>query len=72
LKRLSRSDTERILAAIKLLAENPEAKTNVKRLNNHALAIYRLRVGDYRVLYDKDDGLRIIDVIDIGHRKNIY
>ncbi|WP_460962963.1 type II toxin-antitoxin system RelE family toxin [Spirosoma litoris] len=31
-----------------------------------------MRVGNYRVLYDKHDALRIIAVIDVGHRKDIY
>ena len=33
---------------------------------------WRVRVGDYRVIYKIDDNVLIILVIDIGHRKNIY
>lgn len=72
LKHIPKADAKRILDAVKQLAVNPEDKANVKRLNNHELAIYRLRVGNYRILYDKDDGLRVIAIIDIGHRKDIY
>ncbi|MVM40112.1 type II toxin-antitoxin system RelE/ParE family toxin [Spirosoma sp. HMF3257] len=72
LKRIPRSDNERIIAALEELAKDPDSKPNVKRLNNHAEAIFRLRVGNYRVLYDKYDALRIIAVIDVGHRKDIY
>ncbi|GAB4026071.1 type II toxin-antitoxin system RelE family toxin [Spirosoma koreense] len=72
LKRISKPDTERIIAALEELAKDPDSKTNVKRLNNHPEAIFRLRVGNYRVLYDRHDAVRIIAVIELGHRKDIY
>lgn len=33
---------------------------------------YRIRVGDYRILYLVDDASRIIEVIAVGHRKDVY
>lgn len=33
---------------------------------------YRIRVGDYRIIYEIEDNILRIIVIDIGHRKNIY
>ena len=72
LKRIPKSDNQRIIVALEELAKDPDSKTNVKRLNNHPDAIFRLRVGNYRVLYDKNDTVRIIAVIDVGHRKDIY
>jgi mRNA interferase RelE/StbE len=33
---------------------------------------YRIRVGDYRIIYDIFDSELVVDVIDLGHRKNIY
>lgn len=72
LKRIPKSDNQRIIVALEELATDPDSKTNVRRLNNHPDAIFRLRVGNYRVLYDKNDTVRIIAVIDVGHRKDIY
>lgn len=72
LKRIPKSDNERIIDALEELAKDPDSKTNVKRLNNHPDAVFRLRVGNYRVLYDKYDTVRIIAIIDVGHRKDIY
>lgn len=72
LQKIQRPDAERIVNALEELAKDPTSKTNVKRLSNHPEAIYRLRVGNYRVLYDQEDAIRIIAVIDIGHRKEIY
>jgi mRNA interferase RelE/StbE len=33
---------------------------------------YRIRVGNYRVIYDIFDAILFIDVVELGHRKNIY
>ena len=33
---------------------------------------FRLRIGDYRVLYDIDDSSQIINLRRIGHRREIY
>ena len=72
LKKIPKSDNERIIFALEELALAPDAKSNVKQLNNHPDAIFRLRVGNYRVLYDRHDAVCIIAVIDVGHRKDIY
>lgn len=34
--------------------------------------IYRIRVGDYRIIYEIFDDIVTIEVINIGHRKNVY
>lgn len=33
---------------------------------------YRIRVGDYRIIYEIQDRTLLIDIIDLGHRKDIY
>jgi mRNA interferase RelE/StbE len=33
---------------------------------------YRIRVGDYRIIYEIHDRVLLVDVIDLGHRKEIY
>ncbi len=71
LKQYPRKDQNMILKKIGELVEDPFNKTNVKRLSNFDVA-YRLRVGNYRVLFDQEDILRIIDVINILHRKTAY
>lgn len=72
IKNIQRPANEKIISALEQLAQDPDNKTNVKRLTNHPGAIFRLRVGDYRVLFDKHDEIRIIAIIDIRHRKDIY
>ena len=72
LKSIPKAHAKRILTKIDDLAKDPDQATNVKKLVNHPRSGYRLRVGDYRVLFDKDDEIRIIEIVDIGNRKNIY
>lgn len=33
---------------------------------------YRIRVADYRIIYEIQDSILLVDVIDLGHRKDIY
>ncbi len=63
---------EVILKKIKTLAKDPYNSTlNIKMLQ-HSRQIYRLRVGDYRVIYEIDNEKYIIHIIKIGTRGGIY
>jgi len=46
--------------------------SQIKRLNNHPLAEYRLRIGNYRVLFDVNWEQHEIDILKIGHRRDVY
>ncbi len=46
--------------------------SDIKKLSNHPLADFRLRIGDYRVLFDIDFAKNEIYILKIGHRKDIY
>jgi len=71
LKRLERSILGRIDRALLLLSKNPHP-AGTKTLQDKRLAQFRIRVGDYRVLYDVYPKDNIIYILRIGHRKNIY
>jgi mRNA interferase RelE/StbE len=58
-----------ILIAIKDLAQTPRPQ-GYKKLKGRSG--YRIRVGDYRVIYEIEDEILIIQVVDVGHRKDIY
>jgi mRNA interferase RelE/StbE len=56
-----------------ILAENPAVlKNNIKKLTGTKEDYYRLRVGSYRIIYEKRDKELIILIIRIGHRREIY
>jgi len=68
LKKLDEKMQERIIAALERIRIRPESFVT-KLVGDPG---YRLRVGDYRIIVDIDNGRLIILVIKIGHRKNIY
>lgn len=73
LLKLPTTTRERIAEAIGMLGHNPDNPAlDVKALNNDPEASFRLRVGSYRVKYNRDDGIRIIEVVRVGHRKDVY
>lgn len=69
LSRIAAEDRERIAGAIRRLAEAPRPP-GVKKLSGRNA--WRIRVGDYRVLYEIQDERLLILVVDIGHRREIY
>jgi mRNA interferase RelE/StbE len=71
LRRLPRTDRERIMAAIETLGEEPRP-SDVTKLSGSRGSIYRIRVGDYRVLYKIEDDTLMIYVVRVGDRKDIY
>lgn len=72
LHRFPRNDQQRILTRVEQLASDPISMPNVKRLVEYDDAAYRLRVGNYCILFDRDDAMRIIDIIDVRTRGRAY
>ncbi|MBN2198216.1 MAG: type II toxin-antitoxin system RelE/ParE family toxin [Candidatus Aminicenantes bacterium] len=71
LRRLSKNDAVRIIAAVKEhLAENPLA--HGKPLKGMFKGLYRYRRGDYRVIFAVDHEARLVRILHIKHRKNAY
>lgn len=74
----SKKDVERLDSAIKKrlakkliqISQSEDIKPIVKQLVNHDVADYRLRVGDYRVLFDLDG--KIIRIMRVRHRRDVY
>ena len=73
LSRVDRPLQKIIKEKLLILAENPEAlKNNIKRLSGTDKDLYRLRVGSYRIIFQKDREELVIIVVRIGHRKEVY
>jgi mRNA interferase RelE/StbE len=61
-----------ILRALTPLGDDPRRPdANVKKLTGYEDR-YRLRVGDYRVIYEVMEGQLVILVVGVGHRREIY
>ncbi|MDD2793848.1 MAG: type II toxin-antitoxin system RelE/ParE family toxin [Sediminibacterium sp.] len=59
----------KIKTAILSLANNPRPQGYKKLKGRDG---YRIRVANYRIIYDIFDNILSVDVIDLGHRKDIY
>ena len=60
----------RIISALRALSENPRPH-GVKKLKGYR-DYWRIRVGDYRVIYTIQNDLLLVVVIRIGHRREVY
>ena len=70
LKRLSANVHDRVIEAIKELAGNPRPPGCRKLVGSQN--DWRIRVGDYRVIYEIADAIRIVRVNRVRHRREIY
>ncbi|WP_435549074.1 type II toxin-antitoxin system RelE family toxin [Desulfobacterium sp. N47] len=70
LRRMPRNVSQSIANKIKELANNPYEMRNVKKLTKHPG--YRLRVGDWRIVYTINDNEFLIHVINVKTRGEIY
>ncbi len=66
---LQASVYKRIVARLLALEENPRP-TGVKKLQGQES--YRLRAGDYRILYTIDDKSKKVFIVAVGHRREVY
>ena len=70
LKGLDGSIRGRIARRIDSLADNP-FPSGIKKIQGED-ELYRLRVGDYRVLYQVQGKVLVVLIIGIGHRRDVY
>ena len=70
LRKLDRQIAERIKAATEALRDDPRPSGAKMLTGSHAL--WRIRTGDYRVVYTIDDQRRIVRVAAAGHRRDVY
>ena len=70
LKQLPREDQERVVRAILALAKEPFPRGS-RKLSGHD-DVFRIRVGQYRVIYSVSGRKLIIIILKIGHRQDIY
>ncbi|HKP54732.1 MAG TPA: type II toxin-antitoxin system RelE/ParE family toxin [Chloroflexia bacterium] len=59
----------RVRDAIRELAQDPRPPGHLKLAGREGL---RLRIGDYRVIYEVDDKQLIVTILHIGHRRDVY
>ncbi len=70
LKRLTRDVFERVVSRLRSLSEDP--KPSGSRKITGSKNDWRVRVGEYRIIYEIDDRKKAIRVMRIRHRKEVY
>ncbi len=66
---LPKADYEHVCDMVAALAENARPAGCKKLVGREG---WRIRVGDYRVIYEIDDAQKKITVLHIGHRRDVY
>ena len=69
LEDLQAKDRRRIVSKIQNLAEEPRPR-GCEKLSGRDR--FRLRQGDFRILFEVDDGAETVTVVKIGHRRDVY
>lgn len=69
LRGLPKADVERILARMETLRDDPRAP-GCEKLSGAEL--YRVRQGAYRIVYEIQDACIVVEVIRVGHRREVY
>jgi len=59
----------RVRDAIRALAQDPRPQRSLKLTGREG---WRVRVGDYRVVYEIDDQQRTVTILHVGHRREVY
>jgi mRNA interferase RelE/StbE len=70
LRRLPQDAADRILARVSALSKDPRPSQAIKLTGSDFS--FRLRVGDYRVIYQIDEGAKLVTVYSVRHRKDAY
>ena len=69
LSKIPEKELLKILDKIKSLSDDPHPTGSIKLTNQEK---YRVRVGNYRILYKIEDNILTVFVVKVGHRKDIY
>jgi mRNA interferase RelE/StbE len=69
LQRLPQEDYERVREALRGLAQHPRPPGCLALTGR---AGWRIRIGDYRVIYEIDDMQHTVTIVHVGHRRDVY
>ena len=69
LRGILRRDLRRVVARIRSLAKDPRPSGSEKLSGRQR---YRVRQGDYRIVYSVQDAEQTVWVVKIGHRREVY
>jgi mRNA interferase RelE/StbE len=71
LRKLDKPIARRIVSAVTALSRDPRPAAS-RTLVGQPTGVLRLRVGDHRVIYQVDDGILLVTVVRVAHRRQVY
>ena len=72
IRRLPRSIQDRIISRLYALADNPRPQGVVKVKGRRRSDEYRIRVGNYRVIYQINDDILVVLIVRVANRREAY
>lgn len=69
IEKLPKHEIKKIVEKIQSLSDDPRPQQSKKLSADER---YRVRVGNYRILYEIQDDVLIVYVVKVGHRKDVY
>jgi len=69
LRKIPKQDVRRIMARIESLADDPRSPQAEMLTGDDK---YRIRQGNYRILYSIEDDRLVVAVVKVGHRREVY
>ena len=71
IRQLNKKDIPRIIEKAESLEQDPRPEGS-KKLSGTQVDFWRIRVGNYRIIYLIKDEIKIVKITKVGHRKDIY
>ena len=69
LKKINKTEAKKIMLKVNELSTDPRPFNSIKLTNENK---FRIRIGNYRVLYEIIDEMLIVNIVKIKHRKEVY
>ncbi len=70
LRRIAPAEVAKIVRAVEELSADPFPMGHTKLSGSERA--YRIRVGDYRIVYEVFSGVLLVEVVRVGHRRGVY
>ena len=71
IRQLSRADIPRVVEKAEILGDDPRPSGS-KKLSGVQTEFWRIRVGQYRIIYQIEEEIKVVNITRVGHRKSIY
>jgi mRNA interferase RelE/StbE len=71
IRQLNRADIPRVVEKAEALGDAPRP-VGSKKLSGIQEEFWRIRVGQYRIIYQIEEEVKVVSVTNVGHRKDVY